>query len=343
MREFLALALVVILVTSPFEFGECKFAIALSDVKEIINGDEILLPPPWYKRVSAGGVKVGIVDTGIDPNHPDLPPIDEEHFEDFTSNPKEKPYDDVGHGTHVAGIIAGTGHFQWSPFHSYFPFGCVGIADGVELYVAKALERKYDENGGIVGMGEIDYLVKAIKWLMDPYNDGNGDGNTSDAVDLINLSLGVKVEDGLSSYWGIQGGDMKGLKAIIKEATELGIVIVIAAGNHEIDEDASIKPPADMDEVLTVGVIDYNKKLCYFSNFGSKSKKPDFVAPSVIASTYPLDLDNNGIRDGYIGLGGTSMAAPVFAGAIAVLMAHNTTLREWAPNLKSITRTSSSD
>ncbi len=333
MRESLTLALILILVVAPLEFGEYDVAITLNRVKALINGDELLLPPPWFKKVSAEGVKVGIVDTGIDLSHPDMPAVDEDHFRDFTDPDKKEPYDDVGHGTHVAGIITGTGHPQWNPIHAYFPFGCVGIAEGVELYVAKALEKDYDENGEIVGKGSIDSLIKAIEWLMDP----DGDGNTSDAVDLINLSLGVVVENGL---WGIVDSlrmrkTMKDLEQIIERATKTGTVFVMAAGNHEVDGDPEIVAPADMSELITVGGVDHNGNLCDFSNWGNeKNRKPDLVAPAVVASTYPMNLDR-GIRDGYVGLGGTSMAAPVVTGAIAVLMASNSTLMDWTPDLNS--------
>jgi subtilisin family serine protease len=119
---------------------------------------------------------------------------------------------------------------------------------------------------------------------------------------------------------------MEDLKGVIEEATELGVVIVIAAGNHKPGDDDKNKilPPADMAEVITVGGVDRDGDLCDFSNLGdNETGKPDLVAPASIVSTHP---DSYG---GYAGMAGTSMAAPVVTGAIAILMAHNSTLKHW--------------
>jgi len=315
MHRIIALVLLFIVVIPPIQPSECNVAISLGEVKDLISGSPILSPPPWYKRATANGIKVGIVDTGIDPSHPDMPLIDSRHFRDLV-NGKRDPYDDVGHGTHLAGIIAGCGHIQLNPFHAYFPSGCVGIARGAELYIAKALEA-VKEDGEVVGRGNIQSLVDAINWLRDP----DGDGNTSDGVDVINLSVGIVGDTPPFFYDPI----MKRLEAAIKGGIAEGVVFVIAAGNHDADDETYIIPPADMGEVITVGGIGLDGTICEFSNVGGDGK-PDLVAPAAIASTYPTHLDY-GIADGYVGLGGTSMAAAVVTGAIAVLMASSPSLR----------------
>lgn len=89
-------------------------------------------------------VLVGIVDTGIDPGHPMLEGVDIVAWRDFI-NERSDPYDDNGHGSHVAGIIAGRGEVK-------------GSAPDVKLIVAKALDRD--------GRGDDSTVANAIDWAV---------------------------------------------------------------------------------------------------------------------------------------------------------------------------------
>jgi hypothetical protein len=132
------------------------------------------------KRIGAGlvhdsgnnggaGVKVAIIDTGIDYNHSDLYANYAGGY-DFV-NSDDDPMDDNGHGTHVAGIIAALDN----------EIGVVGVAPEAELYALKALDK--------TGSGYVSDVIYAIQWASDP----DGDGSAKDRLDIINMSLGADV------------------------------------------------------------------------------------------------------------------------------------------------------
>jgi len=111
------------------------------------------------------GVKVAIIDTGIDKYHEDLTVAGGKSFVDYTDDFN----DDDGHGTHVAGIVAALDN----------GIGVVGVAPAANLYALKAL----DSNGS----GYVSDVVYAIQWATDP----NGNGYAEDRLDIINMSLGA--------------------------------------------------------------------------------------------------------------------------------------------------------
>ncbi len=123
---------------------------------------------PWgVKRVNAAaawdytmgeGVKVAVIDTGIDYNHPDLAPVYKGGYNAVT--PGGTPLDDQGHGTHVSGTVAAARDLK----------GVVGVAPKVELYVVKVLDKN--------GSGQYSWIVDGIEWAIK-----NG-------VKVINMSLG---------------------------------------------------------------------------------------------------------------------------------------------------------
>jgi subtilisin len=205
------------------------------------------------------GVKIAVVDTGVFP-HKD--------FEDRIKlginmhTKTEEISDDAGHGTHVAGIIAGR--------HT-------GIAPEAELYVAKVLDAR--------GLGSMGHVMDGITFAV---NFG---------VDVLCLSLGVERDLPLL------------LREKIIEAHESGIIVVSATGN------SGIKPPeypAFYDYVLGVGGFDKDGNLAPFSNFGNEM---DVLAPSVeIPSTF--------IDGKYALMSGTSMASPIVAGAVALMISN---------------------
>ncbi|HKR63833.1 MAG TPA: S8 family serine peptidase, partial [Thermoanaerobaculia bacterium] len=145
------------------------------------------------------GIKVGVIDTGIDYMHPALGGGFGEGFKvaggwDFTNNDAD-PMDDYGHGTHVAGIIAANGS------------GLTGVAPDVSLIAYKVFN-------GSGGARESDILA-AVERAMDP----NGDGDTSDHLDVVNMSLGgpPEVNDPLVSA--------------VERAIAAGVVFCLSNGN----------------------------------------------------------------------------------------------------------------
>ena len=113
------------------------------------------------------GVKVAIIDSGIDKDHEDLTVVDGKSFVSYTDDFD----DDDGHGTHVAGIVAALDN----------NIGVVGVAPGASLYALKALDN--------LGSGWVSDIILAIQWATDP----NGNGYAEDRLDIINMSFGADV------------------------------------------------------------------------------------------------------------------------------------------------------
>lgn len=258
-------------------------------------------PPVAARRFAGGeGVRIAIVDTGIDWSHPDLgggigPGFKIADGHDFV-NDDHDPMDDNGHGTHVAGIAAADGTKK-------------GVAPAAGLLAYKVL----DATGG----GFTDVVIAGIERAMDP----DGDGSFSDAADIINLSLGA------DPYF-IDTSNIEGfrlLNEVIENATEAGVLVVVAAGNSG-DALYTIGYPANAEAALTVGALDEANHVAFFSSRGPApgpeySLKPDVVAPGEnVTSTWP--------GGGHQSLSGTSMAAPYAAGVAANLFEEHP---DWGP------------
>ena len=253
---------------------------------------DVNAPEAWSLRTSAASVIVGVVDTGIDYNHPDL-------AANMWTNPREipnngvdddangvvddvfginaitdtgNPMDDDGHGTHVAGTIGAVGNNGT---------GVTGVAWNVKLM--------------------------ALKFI------GSGGGSVADAIQCINyaLSNGVQI---LNASWG-GGGFSQALYDAINSAKDQGVIFVAAAGNESLNNDTTLTFPAsyDLPNVVSVAATDRNDTLAGYSNFGYR--RVHLGAPgSGIYSTLP--------SNGYGVLSGTSMAAPHVSGSLALLKAH---------------------
>jgi subtilisin family serine protease len=261
-----------------------------------INLTIINAPKVWSDLGSRGaGVTVAIIDTGIDYMHPALgsgfgPGFKVKGGWDFVNNDGD-PMDDAGHGTHVAGIVAGQSDT------------ITGVAPDVSLIAYKVL--------GANGSGSESNVIAAIERAADP----NQDGNTADHVDVANLSLG-----------GGGNPDDPGCVAI-DNATAAGVTFAIAAGNSggSGNNFHSIGSPGTARTAITVGASDLGDNIASFSSRGPNMKniaiKPDVVAPGVsILSSLPGNRYGN--------LSGTSMASPHVAGAAALLKAVH---HDWTP------------
>ncbi|MEO3742244.1 S8 family serine peptidase [Plantactinospora sp. B5E13] len=183
-------------------------------------------PEAWQREDSTGrplrgaGVNVAVIDTGIDYTHPSLgggfgPGHKVVGGHDFV-NDDDDPMDDHSHGTHVAGIIAGTGVGG--------AMGVTGVAPDATLTAYKVLDAS--------GWGETDDIVAALEAAVDPANPYR--------ADLVNLSLGA----------GGDGTDPVGRAA--SAAVRAGVTVVAAAGNEGPGE-FTIGTPAAADGVLAVG------------------------------------------------------------------------------------------
>ena len=253
---------------------------------------------PYGNTVRGNGVVVAVIDTGVDYNLPDLGSgFGSGHKVvggyDF-ANMDADPMDDNGHGTHVAGIIAANG-------------GMYGVAPEASILAYKVL--------GADGSAQMSTVISGIEAAMDP----DSDGDTSDHADVISMSLG-----GL-------GEKDDPLCLAVGRAVELGIVVVVAAGNAG-PTFGSVASPGLAPEAITVGAIDSKGDLATFSSRGTTPDleiKPEISAPGVdIVSTVPYANARLSSPTGYMALSGTSMATPHVSGAAALLLQMHP---DWTP------------
>jgi serine protease AprX len=280
---------------------------------------------------NGAGVGVAIVDSGITGWHDDLTIANGQgqrvsRFVDFV-NGYTQPYDDWGHGTHVAGIVAGNGFDSNGTRNA--------IAPGANIISLKALDAQ--------GHGTISTIIAAIDYAV-----ANKDALN---IRVINLSLGASVTESYTT---------DPLTLAAKRAVDAGIVVVAAAGNlgkaaNGQPQYGAIGSPGNAPWVITVGASSTNgtvrrqdDTMASFSSRGPTMydylAKPDLVAPGygTISMADPLSAFYTNkasfLLDGlltpgykpYLALSGTSMAAPVVAGTVALMMQANPDL---TPNL----------
>ncbi|VVB99880.1 Subtilisin-like serine protease [uncultured archaeon] len=237
------------------------------------------------------GVRVAVVDTGIDSANPMLEGrvVSEADF-----SGEGTPIDLKGHGTHVAGIIAGS----TSNGGAYN-----GVASEAMLINAKALNKN--------GRGKISSIIQAINYAINP----DGDIYTDDGARVINLSFGAI-------------GDFEGtpLETAIKEAQAEGVVVVASAGNCGVQAPdlgcngyTGLTFPGSAKEAITVGAVDENNLISGFSSHGyvqGYGIKPDLVAPGT-------EITSSWINGEVSSQSGTSMSAAFVSGVSALMLEKN--------------------
>ncbi len=246
---------------------------------------------PHEQGYKGEGITVAVIDTGVAPHYDLTRPVNRiVGFKDFVNN-ETSPYDDNGHGTHVAGIIAGNGYSSRGKY--------VGIAPEANILGIKALNNK--------GSGNMSDIIAAIEYAVKTKDEFN--------TKILNLSFGSPTN---SSYL------RDPLCKAVREAKNSGLIVVAAAGNSG-PESRTIVSPGISPDVITVGAIDDKRtvdpsddEIARFSSRGPTNEgliKPDVVAPGVnINSLSHLE------KDGYISMSGTSMATPLISGAVALLL-----------------------
>lgn len=257
-----------------------KVKAALADSTAQIGAPEV-----WKSGNTGKGVDVAVLDTGIDTTHPDLAG-QIAASEDFV--PHTTIEDIVGHGTHVASTIAGTGAASDGKEQ--------GVAPGVRLHVGKVL----DDDGN----GTESSVLAGMEWAARDQH-----------AKIISMSLGGDATDGTDPL----------SQAVNELSAETGALFVIAAGNAG-PTPYSVGAPGAADAALTVGAVDSSDSVADFSSRGPRAGdgavKPDLTAPGVdiLAARSQHALEGSGW---YTTMSGTSMATPHVAGAAALLAAQH--------------------
>ncbi|MDL2300776.1 S8 family peptidase [Lachnospiraceae bacterium OttesenSCG-928-D06] len=245
----------------------------------------------WMKK----SVTIAVLDTGIG-KHPDLNGKVLQ-FRDFIK-PQNQMNDFNGHGTHVCGILSGTGSLSAGEYR--------GIAPNSRLVVGKVL----DDNGD----GITQHMLEGLSWVIEKKEEYN--------IRILNISVGIGNLNNKEKE--------EALQRKIEEAWDKGIVVICAAGNKGPKED-SISAIGGSKKVITVGCHDGaacegNEKRCEtYSGRGlltSLIRKPDLVAPGTDIMSCNVHYQNHHgiIRNPYLMKSGTSMATPIVSGAVALLL-----------------------
>lgn len=254
------------------------------------------------------GIGIAFLDTGVYP-HPDLTEPENRivAFKDFI-NKKEKPYDDNGHGTHVAGDAAGNGYSSDGKYK--------GIAPEANIIAVKVLDAR--------GTGNTSDILAGMQWILDNADKYN--------IRIVSMSLGDKAM--LPPFLDPMS---RGCERLWRD----GLVVTVAAGNNGPDP-MTITTPGISPSVITVGALDDRRTIdtsddtvADFSSRGPTPTgrlKPDVLAPGVNI----VSLNRNPLAAGpgslllfeklYRTASGTSMATPMVAGAAALLLQKNPNL-----------------
>ncbi|WP_155054260.1 S8 family peptidase [Streptomyces blattellae] len=269
--------------------------VAVSNLVEQVNADGLR-----ERGLDGTGVRVAVIDTGVRADHPDLRDRVSKSENFITWDNETGDVD--GHGTHVAGIIAGTGAASGGKY--------TGVAPGAEILSARVLSGP---------LSDLSHIINGMEWAAD------------EGVDIVNMSLGSTVPSDGTDPWSLATDAL----------LERGVLPVVSAGNDGPGA-FTVSPPSAAEGALSVGAAGGDDAVASFSSrgplYGDYSVKPNIKAPGVAVTaarakgTEVGDSDPAGpggpVDDNYTRLSGTSMAAPAVAGAAALVMqAHP----DWTP------------
>ncbi|MGW5232861.1 S8 family peptidase [Streptomyces nodosus] len=250
---------------------------------------QIGAPQAWSAGYDGTGVKIAVLDTGVDTTHADLKGqvIAAKNFSAATGTG-----DKYGHGTHVASIAAGTGARSKGTYK--------GVAPGAKILNGKVL--------GDDGYGDDSAILAGMEWAAEQ------------GADIVNLSLGDTdtpeidpLEEEVNKL-----SEQKGILFTIAAGNE---------GDDGAGGARTVGSPGSAADALTVGAVDVKDKLASFSSRGpgiDGAIKPDVTAPGVditaASAKGSLIAKEEGEKPaGYVTISGTSMATPHVAGAAALL------------------------
>ncbi len=265
-------------------------------------------PAAWAEGYTGAGVRVAVLDGGINSNHEDLAPnLDVGASASFV--PGTNFDDDQGvfrHASHVAGIVAAADN----------GLGVIGVAPEATLIGVKVLDG---------GSGYFSWIIQGIIYASTPIAEGGA------GADIINMSL-----SGIIQKSSDGGGKLAAaMNKVINQATQEGVLVISAAGNDGIDFDHSWDftiVPAESGNGLAIsatgpldfygGNTDY-RRFASYSNYGNSlvhvaAPGGDFVSPNNYW-WYDMVISSGSDLNGYWFAAGTSMAAPAAAGVAALI------------------------
>ena len=269
----------------------------------------------WAMGATGKGVGVAVIDTGIAGGHPDFRVSQTDTSSRVIASAVTHPgadnaRDTYGHGTHVAGLIAGNGANRpaGDPLHGRY----AGVAPDANL-----ISVKVDDGTGATTLADV---IAGLQFVVD-FRDEYG-------IRVANLSLRSSVAE---SYL------TDPLDAAVEQAWFAGIVVVAAAGNGGAGAGSVGYSPGNDPHVITVGAVDDmgtretgDDQLTTWSSRGTTQDgfaKPEVVAPgahmvSTVApgSYYPAECPSCVVDGQYLRIGGTSMAAALVSGEVAALL-----------------------
>jgi serine protease AprX len=282
---------------------------------------------------SGKGVGIAVIDSGLERGS-DLDGGEHDQQYDFSSGPKHvAPYDDYGHGTHVSGLISGSGKASQEDGEEIARDGKLrkikvrvfrGVAPKTRIVSLKVLNS--------AGGGLTSDVIEAIEFAVA--------NRQKLKIDVINLSLGHPIYEPRATDPLVQA---------VEAAVRSGIVVVTSAGNFGRNPEtgfagyAGITSPGDAPSAITVGAVDtadtasrLDDRVASYSSRGptwyDAAAKPDVVAPghrlvaaAALRSSLYSDQPNRRVGlDGktprYLMLSGTSMAAAVTSGVVALMI-----------------------
>jgi subtilisin family serine protease len=272
-------------------------------------------------RASGRGIDWAILDTGINAAHPHFKPHGTigPQYDCTVRGPLKAgaATDENGHGTHVAGIIAGAYTVPGSS-----PRVLSGMAPEARLHIYKVLDRR--------GNGDDAWIIKALDHIAETNRKA---GRL--AIQGVNLSLGGPFDQ------SVFGCGHSPLCQELRRLWRQGVLVVLAAGNEgfavlqtldgtvDANMDLSIGDPANLEEAIAVGSIHkqnpHTYGISYFSSRGPTAdgrQKPDLVAPGerILSCRHRFAAGAQTAKDLYVEMSGTSMAAPHVSGVLAAFL-----------------------
>ncbi|NUT21745.1 MAG: S8 family serine peptidase [Hamadaea sp.] len=244
-----------------------------------VSVPQIGAPTAWAAGYDGTGVTIGIVDTGVDWSHIDLWG---QVIQARTFVGGSEYGDTVGHGTHVASTMVGSGVGSGGSYK--------GVAPGAKLLVAKVCLAADN--------CPTSAILEGMEWV------------ASAGAKVVNVSLGGSPTNGIDPMEA----------AVESLTTQYGTLFVIAAGNTGAEE--AVGSPATAPSALAVGAVDKSNNLASFSSRGPNPDgytiKPEITAPGVgiVAAASPSGPNASST---YVSMSGTSMATPHVTGSAALL------------------------